>query len=379
MCTARLLEQQRTSMESGMNRVKVGVVGSGGIGLACAAWIAQRSHEVSVWSPRGTADVLRLEPLSATGALEVTLRVGCAGSAQELAEFADVILIAVPLNGHRTVMDALLPHLRSGQLVLVSSMASLSSLYLYEAARARGVCVNVASFGTTVLTARLKQPGQVNIMTRRGNIPVSCLPRSGLPNALAACQALFGGGFTAENNPLISTLANTNAITHVPLALFNWTRIERGENWPQYHFMTPRVASVIEKLDAERRAIANAFGFHVRSIDQHFSQSFNTDATRLEDIAEELHRVRGGPPGPTDVRTRFLTEDVPFGLIFLLTLGHIARISAPITETMITMSGLIVGEDFASVNDLVATLELHSESVGGLLSRVNIADHATQQ
>lgn len=151
----------------------------------------------------------------------------------------------------------------------------------------------------------------MNIMTRRGNVSVSCLPRSGLPNALVACQALFGGGFTAEDNPLISTLANTNAITHVPLALFNWTRIERGENWPQYHFMTPRVASVIEKLDAERRTIANAFGFHVRSIDQHFSQSFNTDATRLEDVAAELHRMRGGPPGPTDVRTRFLSEDVP--------------------------------------------------------------------
>lgn len=366
-------------MESGMNQVKVGVVGSGGVGLACAAWTAERGHEVSVWSPRGSADVLRREPLSATGALEVTLRVGHANSAQELAEFSDVILIAVPLNGHRIVMDALLPHLRSGQLVLVSSMASLSSLYLFEAARSRGVRVSVASFGTTILTARLKEPGQVNIMTRRGNVSVSCLPRSGLPNALATCQALFGGEFTADDNPLISTLANTNAITHVPLALFNWTRIERGENWPQYHFMTPRVASVIEKLDAERRAIANAFGFHVRSIDQHFSQSFNTNATRLEDIAAELHRTRGGPPGPTNVRTRFLSEDVPFGLVFLLALGGVARIFAPITEAMITTSGLIVGEDFTAENNLIATLELSSESVDGLLSRVNVADFSARQ
>lgn len=96
-----------------------------------------------MWSPRGSADVLRREPLSATGALEVTLRVGHANSAQELAEFSDVILIAVPLNGHRMVMDALLPHLRSGQLVLVSSMASLSSLYLLRL-HAREASVSVS-------------------------------------------------------------------------------------------------------------------------------------------------------------------------------------------------------------------------------------------
>jgi opine dehydrogenase len=362
-------------MKVEMNRMKVGVVGAGGIGLAYAAWIGQRRHDVSVWSPHGSADVLSRESLSASGALEVTLRVACAASAQELAAFAEVILIAVPLNGHMTVMNALLPHLRSGQLVLVSSMASLSSLYLYEAALSHGANVRVASFGTTVLTARRRQPGRVDILTRRGSVPVSCVPRSGLENALEVCEVLFGeGGFTTEDNPLVSTLANTNAITHVPLALFNWTRIERGENWPQYHFMTPRVASVIEALDAERVAIANAFGMSVRSVNKHFSQSFNVDAERLEDIAVELHRRRGGPPGPTDMNTRFLSEDVPFGLVFLLALGQIAGIGTPITQTMVNMAGLIVGEDFAVGNDLLATLGLSSETVNGLLSRVNIAD-----
>ncbi len=364
-----------------MSRIKFGIVGSGGIGLACAAWTAQRGHEVSIWSPRGSATLLRHEPLCATGALEVTLLVGCADTALELAERADVILIAVPLNAHRMVMDALLPHLRSGQLVIVSSMASLSSLYLYERALTQGIRVGVASFGTTVLTARRKGATQVNVLTRRTSVSVSCLPRSELLHTLDVCDMLFGGdGFTSEDNPLASMLTNTNAVAHAPLALFNWTRIERGENWPQYHFMTPRVASVIEKLDAERRAIANAFGFNVQSIERHFSHSFNIEAESLEGIAKELHKRRGGPPGPTDVKTRFLSEDVPYGLVFLLALGRIARVSAPIAEAATLMAGLIVGEDFAAGNDLIAALRLPSESVDGLLLRVNASDfpdHAT--
>jgi opine dehydrogenase len=356
-----------------VNRIKVGIVGAGGIGLASAAWAAHRGHGVSVWAPSGSANALRNEPLSATGALEATLAVGVSDSAQTLADQADVILIAVPLNAHKAVMDALLPNLRSGHLVIVSSMGSLSSLYLYERAVARGIDLCVASFGTTALTARRKGPTQVHIMTRRSQVAISCLPQTAAPQALAACEALFGDGFNEEKDPLVSSLANTSAITHVPLALFNWTRIERAENWPQYHYMTPRVSSAIEAIDAERLAVAGAFGIEVRSVKKHFSQSFKAEGDRLEDIAAELHKKRGGPPGPTRIDTRYLSEDVPYGLVFLLALGRVANVNMPYTQAMISMAELIVGEDFLAGNDLVVHLELASSSVEGLLSRVRVS------
>lgn len=356
-----------------MNRIKVGIVGAGSIGLASAAWVAQRGHEVSVWAPSGSANVLRGDSLSATGALDATLAVGVSDSAQALATQADVILIAVPLNAHKTVMDALLPNLRSGQLVIVSSMGSLSSLYLYERAVARGIDLGVVSFGTTALTARRKGPAQVNIMTRRGQVAMSCLPQTASPRALAACEALFGDGFTLEEDPLVSSLANTSAITHVPLALFNWTRIERAENWPQYYYMTPRVSHAIEAIDAERLAVADAFGIEVRSVKKHFSQSFKAEGERLEDIAADLHRKRGGPPGPTQIDTRYLSEDVPFGLVFLIALGRVANVKMPYMQAMISMAELIVGEDFLAGNDLVDHLGLESSSVEGLLSRVRVS------
>lgn len=351
--------------------MKVGIAGAGGIGLGYASWISHRGYEVTIWSPTGrSADALLHEPLSATGALEGTVQVASAGSARELALEADVIVIAVPLNGHRAVMDAVLPHLRGGQLVIVSSMASLSSLYLYERACSRGVHISVASFGTTALTARRKGLTHVEVMTQRPSVGVSCLPRSRTQDAVSICEALFGGAFVIEDSSLTSTLANTNAVAHVPLAIFNWTRIERGEKWPQYHFMTSHVAAVIEKLDAERVAVAEGFGLSVRNIEQHFSKSFRIEASRLEDMAIELHTRRGGPPGPTDVNTRFLSEDVPYGLVFMLALARMASVSTPVMDAMTTTAGLIVGENFVVANNLLDGLKLHSESVEGLLKRV---------
>lgn len=316
---------------------------------------------------------MRSQPLSASGVLEVRLSVACVRSAQELATTTDVILIAVPVNGHKKVMDELLPHLHSGQTVIVSSMGSLSSLYLFEAALSRGLDLRVASFGTTVMTARRKDATQVNVMTKRAIVPVSCLPLGRLPKAIYICKTLFGDVFTPEENLLVTALANSNPISHVPLALLNWTRIERRENWPQYHYMTPHVARVIEKLDAERIAIAKAFGISVASISEHLSRSFNISEPSLADIAAELHKRRGGPAGPTDVETRYLSEDVPFGLVFLRALADIAGVSVPVTTALIAMSSFVVGEDFSAGNDLISKLGLSSESVDGLLARVNDA------
>ncbi len=176
-----------------------------------------------------------------------------ADTPESLCGRTDVLLIALPVNAHKNAMDQLLPHLRDGQIVIVSSMCSLSSLYLYERAHETGRRITVASFGTTVLTARRDSATSVRIMTRRASIGVSVLPVTQVRAMVDLCTALFGAGFESQPHALASALTNANPIAHVPLALFNWTRIERGEAWPQYHYMTPRVSAVIEQLDGERR------------------------------------------------------------------------------------------------------------------------------
>ncbi|MFO1295369.1 MAG: hypothetical protein U1F25_02020 [Rubrivivax sp.] len=99
----------------------VGIAGTGGIGLASAAWLARAGFAVTLWSPRGSvggsgigssgAEALKREPLAAHGVFEAVVPVAVAADARELAARSDFIVIAVPMNAHRAVMDALLPHL----------------------------------------------------------------------------------------------------------------------------------------------------------------------------------------------------------------------------------------------------------------------------
>ncbi len=352
--------------------MRVGVVGVGAIGLAMAAWLVRDGHGVRMWSPRAVPGAgARAAELTASGVVEARTQVVLDDDPADLVGHSDVILIALPLNAHRGAMDALLPHLRDGLTVIVSSMASLSALHLFEAARAAGRAITVASLGTTVLTARREGPMRVRVLARRRELRVSSLPRAQQAPVLSLCAALFGDGFSAESNALATTLSNINPIAHGPLALFNWTRIERAEAWPQYHYLTPRVAAVIMRLEAERLALAQAFGVQVRGIEAHFALSFGTRSQGLAAIAEELHAQRGGPNGPVEVDTRYLSEDVPFGLLFQSALGRIAALPVPVCDAISATASLVVGRDFAAQNDLIAPLGLAHETVDGLRARVN--------
>ncbi len=348
--------------------MRVAIAGAGAIGLASAAWLAHAGHAVALWSPRSA---LPEGPVHCTGLLDAALPVEHAATPAALVREADVVIVAAPLPAHRALMDALLPHLQSGQTVLVSAMGSLSALYLFERLRAAGRAVTVVSLSTTALTARRGGPGRVQIMTRRAHLGLSALPRAREGEALALCGALFGPVFSVQGNALSTALSNTNPIAHVPLVVANWTRLERAEAWPQYHYMTPRVSDVIERLDAERQAVASAFGLQVHGIVQHFAQSFGTRAPTLAGIAAELHAARGGPPGPTSIATRYLSEDVPFGLVFQAALGRVAGVATPATQTTVEMATLLAGTEAIGTNDLLEPLGLADTTAAALRARAD--------
>lgn len=350
--------------------MRIGIAGAGGIALACAAWLARQGHAVTLWAPRGNGGSPE-RSLVACGALETSVRLHMAGDAEALAAACDLLILAVPANAHRAVAEALAPHLRDGMTLFVSATASLSALHLFECARRHGRDVTVAASGTTVLTARRESPERVRILTRRGRLGLSTLPQARWADAAAMLENLFGALFSEDANLLASTLSNINPVAHAPLALFNWTRIERAEHWPQYHYMTPAVAHVIEAIDRERQAVAAGYGLAVPAIEAHFARSFGATAPDLAGIAAQLHAARGGPPGPVDTGTRFLHEDVPFGLVFTAALGRLVSVPTPATETIINASSLIAGCDFASANDLIGPLDLARETRAGLLNRVS--------
>ncbi|GLS87141.1 opine dehydrogenase [Cypionkella aquatica] len=339
---------------------RVLILGAGGVARGMAALLHSLGHEPMLWSPSGQGTrALASQPLQVTGALAGTLRVAIAQDLATALDWAEVVVLAMPANGHRAALDAVLPRLRADHTIIISAQLSLGGFYVHQALTARGVSALVMAWGTTVVLGRALGADGVQIGGLRRRVEVAALPVARADEALALCQTLFGDRFAKAPTLLAIALGNLNPPVHMANALCNLTRIERGEVWANYDGITPAVARLIKGLDAERLALAAAFGLSVRSVERHFRETFALpDALSLAQMAARIHADRGGPPGPTDLSTRFITEDLPFGILEIITLAqHVGQVT-PLHTAGFTLFQSLCGRDFCAENTLLPAIDL---------------------
>jgi opine dehydrogenase len=351
--------------------MRVAVMGAGSIAFANAAVLTRQGHAVTLWSPSGagTAGLVGGE-LVFTGALEGTAAVAVAGSIEDAITAAEVVILRVPAYGHAPVMQALAPHLREDQAVLVMPMLSLGPLYLAQPLAARGLRVLIASFGTTVMTARKTGPAAVNLISLRSRLDVAGLPVTATAAMLDLAARLSGERFSAQSDTLAVALVNVNPTSHVPLALANLTRIEKGEAWIQYDHMVGGAARLIVAIDAERLRVAAVLGLAVRSIEEDFHHSFDVPLSDLGAQAQAVHDRLGSPAGSVSLDSRYFTEDVPFGLAFFAALGRAAGVATPALDACVLLAGVACGQGFANANPLTAAIGLAEMPLATLRARV---------
>jgi opine dehydrogenase len=343
---------------------RVAVLGAGGIGRGAAALLAERGHDPVLWSPsgRGTAAFAGGVPLQAemrlTGAYRIDIATDCAAAL----DGADAVLLTVPGYGHRAVLDQVAAHLRPGQPVIISSHMSLSALYLAQALAARGVSAPIAAWGTTVTTGRRLPGASVRVSNIRDKVDIAAVPSTATEAMTALCRDLFGDRFVPRDDLIAVSLSNVNPQNHLGIALCNFTRIEKGETWANWSGLTPAVGRLIEALDAERLAVAAAYGVAVRTVRDHFHLSFSVPHGPLGD-AGALLAARDSNPGPSSLETRYIVEDVPFGLFPSTVLGRIAGVPMPLHESGIAIFSTLYGRDFKAENNILPALPL-----GGLSS-----------
>ncbi|WP_366656731.1 NAD/NADP octopine/nopaline dehydrogenase family protein [Fodinicurvata sp. EGI_FJ10296] len=340
--------------------MRVGILGAGAIGFGMAAFLNDAGHRPTIWSPSGqrTRTLAGGAPLVATGAIETSFVPRVAADAAEAVADQDVVLLALPGNGHKMAMDAIAPHLQAGQIVVISSHASFGALYLSRLLARRGVSVPIVAWGTTLTTGRQTSDTQVNVNTVRQRIDLATVPAASIDAGHAICTELFGDRFVRRDGLLAIALSNLNPQNHMGIALCNLTRMERGEKWGQGENVTPAVGRLLEALDAERLAVAEAFGVQVRTIFEHFSLSFHVPMASVSAMNQEMHAAGRGGIGPDTLESRYVLEDVPFGLVPTARLASLAGVPARLHESGIAIFGAAYGRDFAGENDLLPAVGL---------------------
>lgn len=337
--------------------MQVSIVGAGGIAFSYAAFLASRGHASLLWSPSGKrgTELASGARLNASSALQGTFAVAVASSVEELAD-ADAVLVAVPAYGYRDVMDRIAPVLRNGQTVILSAHLSFAAIYLSKLLCALKIECPIVVWNTTASTGRQTGPTSVSISLLRPKVEMAVIPTNAGNEALSLCQSLFGERFSLVDDMISVDLGNLNPAVHYGIAMFNLTRMELSEEWAQQVHITPAVARFLEDLDRERLTVATAFGVSARSIHQAYAIPGKVEIGRLADMMRQIVATRKGVNGPTSLNTRYVTEDVPYGLLTTVRLAELANVDVPLYRAGITIFSSLYGQDFTKGNQILPAI-----------------------
>ena len=263
---------------------------------------------------------------------------------QEAIENVEVIFM--PLPGFTVLPYArlLAPFLKAEQIVLLLP-GSLGALEFYNTIRQNGCKKNVyvAEAGGMPFATRLVAPGKVKTFHIRAVCGLAAVP--GVKSEFVYKKVKDYYHFELKKNVVETGLGHLTPLLHPIGCLLNAGRIERshGDFYMYEEGMTPSVVKVIEVLDQERLGIGVALGLRLPTgVDMMVESGYGPRGT----LWESLNGSAGLTPvkGPDSLSNRYVTEDIPFGLVAWASLGDAVGVDTPIMDALISIGSAIMGK-----------------------------------
>lgn len=324
------------------------VLGAGNGGRTAAVEFALRGHEVTLYEvpefAAGTDAIARAGHITAIGEIAGTAPVRVEADLAAAVAGADAVFVVVPTNHQRTFARLLAPVLPSGaHLVLMPG--SLGSL---EVAGLLPPDVTVSEIAALPYATRITGPTEVTVFGRRRIVSVGTFPAVRSDEVAAVLDDLYPG-IDVMPNVLAAGLSNPNPTLHCLGVLMSASRIEysHGEFYYYEEGMTPHVCQAIEAIDAERQAIGAAFGIDLLSLkDTYPVMGYGPSGETFWSVIRGVAALNG-IKGPSQIDSRYLTEDVPVGLTIYAELGRQVGVAPVLMESVIHLTQALLATDFA--------------------------------
>ena len=325
---------------------RVAVIGAGNGGHAMTAHLSLKGIPVHFYELPQFAE--NLQPVRERGGIELTGVVG-EGFARPALITTDIeaalkgcshIFVVTQALGHEAVAQVCAPHVEEGQTIIIFP-GSGGTLQFAKTFQDMGVERKVYLGETVTLpyACRLKGPAQVNVHQGSAVREVmACLPAQDTRAVLEATRPAYPS-LTAMTNVMEVALYNPNILLHPIGVLFNLGRIEysQGEFWMYKEGFTPSVMKILYALEAEKKALLRALGLEPMPFEDFYEYRYEK---KWEDFATVSSK------GPFSARTRYITEDIPIGMVLWASLGELLGVATPTARALIHISSVIHDTDY---------------------------------
>lgn len=152
--------------------------------------------------------------------------------------------------------------------------------------------------------------------------------------------------FNRVNDIRITSLNNIGAIIHPPTVLLNAGSISRSINFNFYtEGILPSIAKVIELIDKEKCKIMEKLNLKPITLLDWVEETYKV---QVNDYFTAFHIIPAYKDikAPQSINVRYLTEDVPTGLVPLSSLGKRLGIETPTIDSIIQLTDIVLGANY---------------------------------
>ncbi|MDF2478568.1 MAG: NAD/nadp octopine/nopaline dehydrogenase [Sphingobacterium sp.] len=328
--------------------MKITILGAGNSGFAAAIYFLKCGHEVLVYTRnKHKEESVKANPIQVSNYIEGSFTVAITSDLQEALQFGELLIVATLANAHRSIFRAIRGKLNEGQKLLILN----SNWGAYEAAGILKEEIDqkkliVGETSSQPFLATLSGYNQLEIKAIKMEISLAGLTEAQTQILQSDLAPYFDRVLPLED-VIATTLSSANPIIHVPLSLFHITRIENAEDYLFLGQSSPRALHFVEQIDKERIKIGQALHIYCRPILEEIN-SFWTD--KYDSLFDVFHnnRMYCENLGPKSLTHRFLTEDLPFGIIPINSLGKLLHVDTPYSQAVEDMMKLYLDQDFHS-------------------------------
>ncbi|MCZ6632797.1 MAG: NAD/NADP octopine/nopaline dehydrogenase family protein [bacterium] len=334
-----------------MSQQSVTILGGGNTAFATAANLTLKGFEITLYEISEFAKAL--DPIQDSGIIHLVgteeqgaAKIHCITTdIQEALSASDLALLIVPAYAHKPFAEVCAPHLKPDHTVVLmpGTLGSLEWASLLRQQAIEGV--TLAEVDTAPYVCRKTAPDTATIWGTVSALGLGVLPASETERVQTQLDPLFPG-ITSHPTVAACGLAAMNPVVHPAGVLLNAGRVEysHGEFYFYEEGVTPTVAKVIMAVDAERRAIAKALGYDLPPANEAFHNAgFGPKGDLWATINGSLMLTRLKAPGTLE--SRWLTEDIPYGLAAWSSVGTQFGVETPILRSIVDIGSIVIGVD----------------------------------
>lgn len=350
--------------------MKIAVLGAGNAGCAIAADLTLNGHNVTLIKTSHSIHDENYNYLLENNGKMILDEFGEIKTAfidrvtRDISELqnAEVVIIYIQTKYHEQLIKRIAPYLRRDQILLINP-GYFSTAYVLKYCQNKDLIIAEAE--SSFIDGRIIESGTFRVGFRNVRNPIGIYPISRKKEAIAKLDKL-GERFVYLDSVVEAALHNPNMIVHTVGSVMSIPRIEKSKgDFCLYHetYTRDNVAtwSILEALDAEKMNVLEAMGLdrlsYVEACKYRNSMDDSIDA---KEVFLEYAEMPTRAKGPTEVESRYISEDVPQGLVMLESIAKTLNVSCPICTALIEIASAALGRSLRTEGRTLESLGMNN-------------------